>query len=130
MAALRLDADVVIDLLREHAAANIWLRTFSSDGLLYVSGIAAGEVVYGCQNSHELTRTQSFLATLPILWPEPEDVRAAVESLTAYKLSHGLGFLDAITASIAVRHDLPLATFNARHFQPLPNLRLATPYAR
>lgn len=42
------------------------------------------------------------------------------------RLSHGVGFLDSLVA--ATSHDLPIATLNLKHFEPLPDVRARRPY--
>jgi len=45
-------------------------------------------------------------------------------------LSHNLGILDALIGQLAVSLNLPLHTFNDKHYAAIPNLKTAQPYAR
>ena len=40
-------------------------------------------------------------------------------------LGQGIGFADSLQAGICLRHDLPLATRNRKHFDRIPGLPLA-----
>jgi predicted nucleic acid-binding protein len=61
---------------------------------------------------------------------QPEDSARALEWFKRFRLSHGIGILDCLIASIALRAQKPLCTFNARHYAALPDLSLSTPYSR
>ena len=63
-----LDTDVLIDLAREVPAALEWLNALPV--LPDVSGIAALELLYGCQTAAELRACQTLLAPFRILWPD------------------------------------------------------------
>ncbi len=119
-----LDADVIIDLLRHHPNATAWLATSLVPPA--ISDISALEVLYGAQNSAGLRRVERFLSRFPIEWPTAEDTHRA-SLLAPLHLSDGIGVLDAITAAIALRRGDPVATFNTKHFRPIPGLLTVQP---
>ena len=123
-----LDSDVLIDLLREYFPAEQWLATLP--GLPPVAGFAAMELINGCRDSRELRRVRHFLATFTILWPSENGLNQALNDLMPLKVSHGLGWVDSLIAATALTHDLPLATFNVRHFDAVPGLETREPYSR
>lgn len=47
-----------------------------------------------------------------------------------YYLSHNLGIIDALIGQMAVSLDLPLHTFNQKHYETIPNLKLIQPYRK
>ncbi len=47
-----------------------------------------------------------------------------------YYLSHGLGIIDALIGQMAASLDLPLHTFNQKHYAAIPRIRLVQPYPR
>jgi predicted nucleic acid-binding protein len=77
-----------------------------------------------------MRQVRRLIAPFPILWPSEGDFETAVNLLAAYKLSDGLDLLDALIAATAIRHDLPLATFNVKHFRAIPDLTIVQPYIR
>ena len=124
---LLLDTDVLIDLIRGHPAALAWLGSLPARPL--VSGFAALELAFGSQNAAELANVHTFLAQFPILWPAEVEVAHSLD-YAQFKLSHGVGVLDALTATLAVGRAVQLATFNLRHFRAIPDLIVVQPYAR
>jgi len=122
-----LDADVIIDLLRGLQPAKLWfsrLEHFPS-----VSGVALLEVLYGAPDAEGQRRIEKLVKPLSILWPNEADAQNA-RKLARYKLSDGIEMNDVLTAHIAMRHGLTLATFNIKHFRAIPGLSIMQPYAR
>jgi predicted nucleic acid-binding protein len=123
-----LDTDILVDLIRNHPPARAWFAGLSAYPT--VSGIAALELTYGALNAAELRAVEHFLRPFPILWPMDEDVRRAMTDYALVHLSHGIDVMDAITAALAVRHGLDVATFNVKHFSAIPGLTTIQPYVR
>jgi hypothetical protein len=121
-----LDADVLIDLLRAVPQARSWLRGLSI--LPAISGMAALEVLYGAANTAELSKAQAYIRPFPILWPSEADAEAT-SRLAPYRLSDGMDLIDAMTSAIALRNNMPLATFNIKHFRSIPGLSTIQPDA-
>jgi predicted nucleic acid-binding protein len=96
---LILDADVLIDLLREFPAAESWLSSLST--IPSISGMAALEVLYGATNASHLRKVDRYLKQFPILWPSEADARTA-RRLAAHHLSDGIELIDVMTAAIAL----------------------------
>jgi predicted nucleic acid-binding protein len=123
-----LDADVLIDLERRHPAADAW---FSGLAVVPgVSGFAAMELLNGCRSKVEWRSVERFLGAFPISWPTEAEMNRALRECTGFRLSHGLGLIDALIAMTALGRNEPLATFNTRHFQAVPGLVLVQPYTR
>jgi predicted nucleic acid-binding protein len=123
-----LDTDVMIDLLRNNSTARQWLG--SLNGFPSISCFTALELLGGSQNKHEYRTVEKFLLDFPILYPSLEDLDKAIGIYSPFCLSHGVGYLDLLIASVAVGHGLALATFNKKHFSNLPNLQIVQPYIR
>jgi predicted nucleic acid-binding protein len=113
-----IDTDVFIEILRDTPDARNWLA--SQRPQPFLSGIAALEATFGSQSRTELRIVRTKLTEFTKLWPEPEDIRRAVNDSAQIKLSHGLGSLDAITASIPLRHNLPIVTSTSNIFRLSP----------
>jgi predicted nucleic acid-binding protein len=47
-----------------------------------------------------------------------------------YHLKHGIGILDTLIGQIAVDLDLPLHTFNQKHYSAIPSLKTIQPYRK
>lgn len=128
MKPLLLDTDVMVDILREYPPAIAWYDALEE--LPTTSCFTVMELLGGSKNKSEFARIQQWLLDFPILYPIMTDLEFASFQLTPYCLSHGVGLLDLLIASVAVGHDLTLATFNMKHFRSIPNLQIIQPYRK
>ncbi len=124
---LLIDSDVMIDLLRRFPPAVAWLDSVTDEEIV-LPGLVAMELLQGCQSKTELRRLQKELETYAVIWPAPEVCDAALEVFARYHLSHRLGMMDALIGQLAVALELPLHTFNQKHYAMLPGLKTAQPY--
>ncbi len=127
---LLLDSDVVIDLARGFAAAIDWLQHIDLADELAVSGYTAMEVIQGCRNRSEQLRAERTLSRFRVLWLTPDDAQTALAIFTEYRLSHGATILDTLIGHTSVANNLPLLTFNVKHFVYLPGIQILQPYRR
>ena len=122
-----LDTSILVDVLRGSEAARAWV-----DGLRlssrFVSFVSVAELIAGCRNRREQRSLDQELRLYTTLWLDEPASRLGLDLYGRYRLSHGVGFLDCIVAATAVSHMLPVATLNAKHFEPLPDLRVQRPY--
>jgi predicted nucleic acid-binding protein len=84
----------------------------------------------GCQNQVDLQRTQKFLATFEIIWPEATEFAQAYNLLATHRLTSGLSIPDCLIAAMALSRSARLYTFNLKHFQVIAGLDVQEPYAR
>jgi predicted nucleic acid-binding protein len=71
-----------------------------------------------------------MLSPLTIVWPTEVDCNRALSDFVTYRLSHGLGLLDALIAASAVGMSIPLCTFNNKHYKMMQRLKTVQPYER
>ena len=95
-----------------------------------LSGFVAAELVQGCLDREDQRRINRFLSGYRVLWPEADACDRALAIFSEQHLRHGLGIFDALIAQTAVDLDLPLQTFNAKHYSCIHTLRTCQPYAR
>lgn len=124
-----LDTDVAVDLLREYPPALAWLDSLGESEIL-LPGFVVMELIQGCRNRAEQEQLEAGLDSYILVWPSPAMCQEALSTFSRYHLSHGIGLLDALIAQIAIGLDLPLCTFNQKHYAVPPTLRTAQPYAR
>jgi len=124
-----LDTDVLIDCLRGLPSADRWLRT-SSDRDFSIPGVAAMELVVGCQDKADLEHVQAFIRRFNVIWPEAGEFERAFDLLAAHRLEFGVEAPDCIIAAIALERGVPLYTFNLKHYQRFPGLEVLEPYTR
>jgi predicted nucleic acid-binding protein len=127
-AVLVLDTDVLIDVQRGHPAALAWFAGLPD--LPSVPGIVVMELIQGAKDAKQVREALRLTAPLPVVWPTPADCQRALADFTAFHLSHGLGLLDALIASVAVGLSAELCTFNDKHYRVVPRLVTLQPYTR
>lgn len=124
-----LDTDVMIDVLRAYAPALGWL-----DGLgnapVGLPGLVALELVQGCRNREEQRRVEKSLQNYKLFWPTAADSNRALHDFLRVHLKSGIGMIDTLIAETAIGLDVPLATFNDRHYRVIRTLKTIQPYQR
>lgn len=126
---LLLDTDIVIDILRGHPPAVAWLGTVSTE-VIALPGYVAMELIQGCRDQQEQRDLLKELRRYTILWPQPDACDRALDLYTCFHLSHSLGLLDTLIGQLALELDLPLHTFNEKHYRAILGLKLVQPYKR
>jgi len=124
-----LDTDVMIDILRGYPPALAWLRSLD-DEVIALPGFVLMELIQGCKTKNEQQSLATELDTYKILWPNHSDCDAAVKLFTRYRLSHHIGIIDVLVGQLALSFDLPLHTFNKKHYEPIPRLTTLQPYTK
>lgn len=119
----------MIDLLRQHLPAVEWLDSLGEEEII-LPGFVVMELLQGCQNKAEQIKVISILSDFEVVWPLPETCETALQVFAQYHLSHGLGLLDALIGQTAVALNLPLHTFNRKHYATIPNLITISPYRK
>jgi predicted nucleic acid-binding protein len=116
-----LDSDVMIDILREYQPAVAWLVSIGDEELI-LPGFVVMELLQGCQNKSEQEKVEKILTGFDVVWPMAETCDKALDVFAQYHLSHSIGLLDALIGQMAVALDLPLHTFNRKHYSVIPSL--------
>ena len=119
----------MIDLLHQHPPAVAWLDSLGEEEII-LPGFVVMELLQGCSNKAEQAKVEKVLTGFEIIWPLPETCEAALEIFARYHLSHGVGVLDALIGQTAVALNLPLHTFNRKHYAVIPNLVTVEPYSK
>ncbi|NKQ35773.1 MAG: type II toxin-antitoxin system VapC family toxin [Chloroflexi bacterium] len=125
-----LDSDVMIDLLRQFPPAMAWFDTLADEEEIILPGYVVMELIQGCRNKREQEKLQRGLAAYGVIWPSADDCDKALEVFTQYRLSHNAGLLDTLIGQIAVALNVPLYTFNQKHYRFVPGLQTTQPYER
>lgn len=126
---MMLDTDVLVDLMRSYAPAVQWLADLN-DTPIVVSGFAVMELIQGCRSQADLRRVMKLIESYEVHWLDAAGCDQALGLFAAYRLSHNLGMIDALIAQTAIALDVPLATFNQKHYAAVPQLRTIQPYRR
>jgi predicted nucleic acid-binding protein len=124
-----LDTDVMIDLLRKYPPAVVWLNSLGEEEII-LPGFVVMELIQGCRNKAEQEKVERDLGVYGVAWPLPEACDEALSVFARYHLSHGLGVLDTLIGQMAVALNLPLYTFNQKHYAAIPDLKTVQPYKK
>ena len=122
------DSDVMVDILRSFPPAMQWLESLDDEVIL--PGFVVMELLDGCRNRSEQRQVERVIRTFPITWPSRETMNSALWVFADHHLRHGLSMLDAMIGQTALDLDLPLATFNSKHYSVVRGLKTVQPYSR
>lgn len=128
MPLLLLDADVAIDLLRNHPLAVEWEASIADDTELGMVGYNAMELLDGSRSKLAMKRFQSYVEMFALYWPNEADRYRAIDTFSTAKLSHNIGIIDTLVAECVIGLDATLCTFNTKHFNGVPGLSTLQPY--
>jgi hypothetical protein len=124
-----LDTDIMIDLLRKYPPAMAWLAALGDEEIA-LPGFVMMELIQGCRNKAEQGKVEKSAASHSVVWPSSKTCDEALSVFSRYHLSHSLGLLDALIGETALALNLPLHTFNQKHYAAVPNLKTVQPYTR
>jgi predicted nucleic acid-binding protein len=119
----------MIDVLRRHPPALAWLESLGDEELL-LPGFVVMELLQGCRNKAEQEKLEKELQPYVVTWPSSEACNEARAVFASAHLSHGLGLLDALIGQTAVALQVPLCTFNDKHYAAIPHLQTVQPYTK
>lgn len=124
-----LDTDVAIDLLRQYPPAVTWLDALGEEEII-LPGFVVMELIQGCRNRSEQEKMEKELGEYGVTWPFQETCGEALAVFTRCHLGRGIGILDALIGQMAVALNLPLHTFNQKHYAIIPGLKSVQPYEK
>ena len=131
--AIILDADVIIRGEKGTVDLKGWLSG-QPDETFEVAAITVAELWHGVERAtapHKNRRMQYLQALLAVLPVRPYTEQTAYEHARIWAKAEASGvmpgFYDLIVAATALEHRSPLATFNRRHFTPVPGLTVIEP---
>lgn len=124
-----LDTDVLVDIFRQYPPAMDWLGLIIKEKVI-LPGFVVMEVIQGCKDKKEQEKMEKKLLDYDVVWPSIETCNAALAIFSRYHLRYKLGIFDALIGQTAVALNLPLYTFNAKHYKIIPNLCTIKPYER
>ena len=124
-----LDTDVMIDFLSQYPPTMNWLNSLGLEEVI-LPGFVVMELINGVKNKIEQRQLERNLEGYEIIWPKPEVCDEALLIFSRYHLSHGLGIFDALIGQTAIALNLPLYTFNQKHYDVIPNLHTVRPYEK
>ena len=122
------ETTILIDLLRQSAAAARYLDGARPHGRLVCSAVTKAELIVGARGRGELKAIDQLLARFRL---EPITEGGSIRALNwlrKYHPSDGVGFHDCLLGAAAARIRISVATLNEKHFRVLPGVDVFRPY--
>jgi predicted nucleic acid-binding protein len=107
----------------------LWWQSLGDEEIV-VPGFVVMELIEGCRNKAEQRKLEQSIREYQIIWPCSETCDKALTIFAEFRLSHGIGMIDALIGQMAVDRNLSLYTFNQKHYSVIPGLRTVQPYQR
>lgn len=123
------DTDVLVDVIRGTEPAVEWVQAAHVESLA-ISGYTVMELLDGCANKLEVRRVRALVDPYRIVWLAEQHSEQAMDNFPQATLAHGIGVIDMLIAQCAIALDVPLLTFNTRHYRAVPGLTIEQPYER
>jgi predicted nucleic acid-binding protein len=121
------DTTVLVHLLRHKTDALTWFN--SQTNQLSVTPISWLEIMFGAGSKARQQQGLNLLNRFDMEFLIESDMRWAMQQMQNYRLSHGIGIMDCLIASVCFRLQVPLYTHNLKHMGVLLGSKLATvPY--
>jgi len=112
-----LDTDVLIDYLRGHAEAVIYVEGLTEP--LFMSAITMAELYAGVRDGEERAALDAFTSAFDVVPVEREIALKGGLYRRDYGKSHNTGLADAMIAATAELRQATLVTLNEKHFPML-----------
>lgn len=122
MATLMIDTDVFIRIFRGDAALKAKVDALAADAA--INTIVYLELLQGAQNTQQMCDIEAYLARFTLRSLTPEASSKAIELVRTYTRAHGLLLADSLIAATCIEENLPLLTFNVKHFRSIQELTL------
>jgi predicted nucleic acid-binding protein len=119
------DTAILVDILRGHPPAKPWLAAQTQLGITPIVWL---ELIEGARTKITQRQAMELLSRFQMIYLVQADMDWAMQQLSTYKLSHNIGMLDSLIASVSHRLQMTLYTNNLKHFSPLLGNLAQKPY--
>ena len=119
-----IDTDIVIDFLRGRGPGAHLTRRLIIERRLRVTAITGFELRVGADFLARKDQILGLFRSRTVPLDLASALRAGEVASTLQASGTGIGFADCMQAGICLRHGLPLATRNRKHFERVEGLQL------
>jgi len=116
------DTCVVIDFINQNS--NALERLKEQGNILCINSVIEMELIQGIHDKREMQKVIININGFRRLEINQAILDLATQLLTRYLLSHHLQLPDAMIAACALIYDIPILTYNIKHFKYIPNIKL------
>jgi predicted nucleic acid-binding protein len=121
------DTTVIIHYFRRTPEARAWIDAQTMR--LSITPITWLEVMVGAPSKAAQATCKAILSRFAMEYLTPADMDWAMQQMESFRLSHGVGVMDCLIASVAYRLQVPLYTANLRDMRVmLPQALVIKPY--
>lgn len=117
------DTDVIIEFLKGTEKTKKSLEQIGLKNIA-ISSVTIMELYYGAFDKKELQKIKKNLLSFTIFKIDEKTSDIAIELIEKYSKSHNLEIPDSLIASIAIRNDIELFTYNIKDFKYIKELKL------
>ena len=126
--AVLIETTILVDYLRQSAAAADYLDQTRVESNLLCSVVTKAELIVGSRTRAEVRAIEQLLARFQMEPIQADDSIRALTWLKKYFPTHGAGFHDCLLGAAAARLRIPIETLNEKHFKVLPGVNVVRPY--
>ena len=117
------DTNILIEIYRGNELIKSTVEHIIDD-TIYISTITAAEFLVGAKDKRDFIRLEKELEDYTQIPLSAEITAIFLDLFKKYTLSRRPDIADTLIAATALYYDLPLYTFNKKHFQFIPGIRL------
>lgn len=118
------DTDLIIDFLRGRGSGARLTRELLVQRRLRLTAVTGFELRVGADFLDRREQILRLFRSRTVTLDLASTLRAGEIAAALNKAGSAIGFADCLQAGICLRHDLPLATRNRKHFDRIEGLRL------
>ena len=118
------DTDLLIDFLRGKGAGVSLVRDLLSEQRLRLTSVSGFELRAGTDFLERHDDIMRLFRSRTVTLDLSSALRGGEIAAELRKQGQGIGLADCLQAGVCLRHDLPLATRNRKHFSRVDGLRL------
>jgi predicted nucleic acid-binding protein len=117
------DTNISIELYRGNQSVKEEIERIDSN-VFYISSITVAEFMVGAKDKTDLKRIEKQLSKYTAIPINTDITEIFIDLFKALTLSHRPGIADTLIAATALYYNLPLYTYNKKHFQFVPGIVL------
>ena len=124
MGKIVLDTDVFIEIFNKNLEVFNFIEEIVRLENIVTTSITVAELIISANNKETQKKIEQYLSDVNIISLNRNADKVFSSLIKKYHLSHNIQIADCLIAAICLVNDFTLFTFNKKHFQFIPNLKL------
>ncbi len=117
------DTNILIDFYRKRSGVMTELERIGQFNIA-ISSVTLGELLFGARNKSESDQIMRDAGSILVIHVDNRISQGAIDLMRTFSLSHKLSLPDALIASTALIHQIPVYTLNIKDFRFVPGLKI------